>query len=69
VIAGGIAPLIGAGIIAWMDNACGSKEGALLLWVPIAGHLSLLTLLNAFATPETRGRPLDDPRDAVRAAG
>jgi hypothetical protein len=36
----------------------------------IAGYLSpltLVTLLTAFATPETRGRPLDDPRDAVRA--
>jgi MFS transporter, MHS family, metabolite:H+ symporter len=71
VIAGGIAPLLGASIIAWTIAAHGgAKEAGVLAWLPIAGYVALLTLLTVITTfliPETRGRDLDDPRDAVDA--
>jgi MHS family metabolite:H+ symporter-like MFS transporter len=70
VIAGGVAPLIGAGIIAWTTSHYGStKEAAVLSWVPLAAYLSLLTvitIITTFYTPEPRGRDLDDWRDAVQ---
>jgi len=70
VIAGGVAPLVGAGIIAWTTNFYGDdKEAAILSWVPLAAYLSLLsvvTLVTTYYTPEPRGRDLDDPRDAVQ---
>lgn len=71
VIAGGIAPLIGASIIAWMTTAYGGKDGALLAWIPLAGYVALLSLISVvttFFTPETRGRDLDDVRDAGQQA-
>ena len=71
VIAGGIAPLVGAAIIAWTISLHGGvKEAGILAWLPIAGYLMLLTLITlvtTFFTPETRGRDLDDPRDALDA--
>ena len=71
VIAGGIAPLVGAAIIAWTVSLNGgAKEAGIHAWLPIAGYLallSLLTLVTTFFTPETRGRDLDDPRDAIDA--
>ena len=71
VIAGGVAPLIGAGIIARTTGLYGgTKEAAILSWVPLAAYLSLLTVITVittFYTPEPKGRDLDDPRDAVQA--
>ena len=64
VLAGGIAPFIGAALIGWATTNLGSAKAA---WVPIAGYLavlSLITIIATFFTPETRGRDLDDPRDA-----
>ena len=69
VFAGGIAPFIGAGIIAWMASRNGGN-GA-LSWLPLAGYVALLSLISVvttYYTPETRGRDLDDLRDAAQAA-
>ena len=70
VIAGGVAPLIGAAIIAWTTSTYGgSKEAAVFSWIPLAAYLSLLTLITiitTFYTPEPRGRDLDDLRDAAQ---
>ena len=74
VLSGGIAPLIGAWIIATVAAADGgpSVPGAgLSAWIWIAGYLTILTLITiatTFVTPETAQRDLDDPRDAVAAA-
>jgi MHS family metabolite:H+ symporter-like MFS transporter len=63
--------LIGAWIISSVVAANGGPEVAtagLGAWLPIAGYLSLLTLITivaTFFTPETIGRDLDDTRDAV----
>ena len=71
VISGGIAPLIGAWIISLViagDGGPGVPEAGSGAWLPIAGYLSLLTLITivaTFFTPETIGRDLDDPRDAI----
>jgi MFS transporter, MHS family, metabolite:H+ symporter len=68
VLAGGIAPLIGAARIAWSASAFGSTRDA---WLPIACYvalLSLITVVITFLTPEPRGRDLDDPRDAGQTA-
>lgn len=65
VIAGGIAPFIGAVLIAWASHSFGSAREA---WVLIASYLCVLTLLTVITTflmPETRGRDLDDVRDAT----
>jgi MHS family metabolite:H+ symporter-like MFS transporter len=73
VIAGGVAPLIGAGIIAWTTSHYGgTKEAAILSWVPLAGYLvvlTLITVITTFFTPDPRGRDLDDPRDAGQTIG
>jgi MFS transporter, MHS family, metabolite:H+ symporter len=64
VIAGGIAPFIGAALISWSTTHLGSAKDA---WVLIAAYvalLSLITTVTTFFTPETRGRDLGDPRDA-----
>jgi MHS family metabolite:H+ symporter-like MFS transporter len=70
VIAGGLAPLVGAGIIAWVSRAHAGQPGAGIgAWVGIAAYLALLTLgtvFTTFITPEPKGRDLDDPRDAVQ---
>ena len=72
MIAGGIAPLVGAAIIAWTVSLNGgAKEAGVMAWLPIAAYLAtltLITLITTFFTPEPRGRDLDDPRDAVDAA-
>ena len=72
VIAGGIAPLIGAGLIALVvashDGDASAGVGA---WLPIACYLTLLTLITlytTFKTPETLNRDLDEPRDAWEIA-
>jgi len=72
VIAGGIAPMIGAGIIALVvashDGDASTGIGA---WLPIACYLTLLTLITlytTFKTPETLNRDLDEPRDAWEIA-
>ena len=71
VISGGIAPLIGAWIISLViagDGGPGVPEAGSGAWLPIAGYLSLLTVITivaTFVTPETIGRDLDDPRDAI----
>ena len=57
VIAGGIAPLVGAAVLAVTGNA----------WWVVAGYsalLSLISFLTTFATPETKGRSLTDLNDA-----
>ncbi|MEM5313852.1 MFS transporter [Paraburkholderia sp. JHI869] len=68
VIAGGVAPLIGASIIAWATAHWGGPEGMMLAWVPLAAYVAILSLIGVvttFYTPETRGRDLDDLRDAA----
>jgi MFS transporter, MHS family, metabolite:H+ symporter len=68
VFAGGIAPFIGAALISLATAYYGSARAA---WIPIAAYLSLLTLVTVvttFFTPESRGRDLDDPRDAGQTA-
>ena len=72
VIAGGVAPLIGASIIAWASTHWGGKEGAILSWIPLASYvavLSLIGVITTYVTPETRGRDLDDLRDAGQSVG
>jgi MFS transporter, MHS family, metabolite:H+ symporter len=68
VIAGGVAPMIGSAIIAWVVSVNGGGAGAGGgAWIPIAGYLSLLTLITivtTFFAPETKDRDLDDPLDA-----
>ncbi len=57
VIAGGIAPLVGAALLASTGNA----------WWVIAIYsavLALISFFSSFATPETRGRSLTDLNDA-----
>ncbi|MDG9709469.1 MFS transporter [Streptomyces sp. DH10] len=57
IIAGGMAPLLGAALLLAFNDS----------WWPLAGYvilLSLITFLTTFATPETRGRDLTDPADA-----
>ncbi len=72
VIAGGIAPMIGAGIIAVvMATHEGDTNAGIGAWVPIACYLALLTmttLYTTFKTPETLNRDLDEPRDAWEVA-
>ncbi len=69
VIAGGIAPLLGAGIITAVVHANGGGPGAgVPAWIPIATYLALLTLATIVTTywiPEVRGRDMDDTRDAA----
>jgi len=71
VISGGIAPVIGSAIIAWVMSANGGGKGAGIgAWIPLAGYVALLTLgtiITTFLTPEPRGRDLDDLRDAIDA--
>ncbi|HME23584.1 MAG TPA: MFS transporter [Acetobacteraceae bacterium] len=73
VFAGGIAPLIGSLIIAWTTSHYGgTKEGAILAWIPLATYVALLSLISVVTTyyvPETRGRDLDDLRDAGQERG
>jgi MHS family metabolite:H+ symporter-like MFS transporter len=72
VIAGGVAPLVGASIIAWSATHYGGREGAILSWIPLATYVAILSLigvLTTFVTPETRGRDLDDLRDAGQETG
>ena len=68
VIAGGIAPMIGAGIIALVvASHGGDPDAGVGAWLPIACYLALLTLITlytTFKTPETLNRDLDEPRDA-----
>ncbi|TCW76360.1 MFS transporter [Burkholderia sp. SRS-46] len=72
VLAGGIAPLVGATLIAMVialhggDHAAGARA-----WLPIAAYLAVLTLITLFTTsrmPETLNRDLDDPLDAAQAS-
>ena len=69
VIAGGIAPLIGSMIIAWVvSQHPGEAKPGLAAWFPLACYQALLvlgTVITTFFTPETRGRDLSDLRDAV----
>ncbi|MGF3027719.1 MFS transporter [Methylobacterium aquaticum] len=65
VIGGGIAPLLGAMIIAWAASTYGSSA---LAWIPLAAYvalLSIITIVTTFVMPETRARNLDDLRDAT----
>lgn len=68
VIAGGIAPMAGALIIALVVALRpDDPDAAVSAWLPIAGYLSLLTLATLYATfktPESRDRDLNDPFDA-----
>jgi len=69
VISGGVAPLVGSGIIAWVISINGgNKDAGIWAWIPIAAYLALLTLgtiATTFFTPESRARDLDDLRDAI----
>ncbi|MTJ82476.1 MAG: MHS family MFS transporter [Telmatospirillum sp.] len=72
VIAGGVAPMLGSAIVAWVAAENGGGAGAgRAAWIPIAAYLAVLTLITivtTFFAPETRDRDLDDPRDAVSAS-
>ncbi|WP_246794838.1 MFS transporter [Burkholderia perseverans] len=72
VLAGGIAPLVGAMIIAAVIVLHGGDRAAgVQAWVPIAAYLAVLTLITlrtTFRMPETLNRDLDDPLDATQAA-
>lgn len=74
VLAGGIAPLIGAAIIAAVVSGDGGPTvpgAGLGAWVFLAGYLAILTLITVvttFVTPDPAQRDLDDPRDALFAA-
>ncbi|ACO80776.1 Major facilitator superfamily transporter [Azotobacter vinelandii CA] len=71
-VAGGIAPMVGAGIIAAVVALNpDDPQAATGAWFPIACYLALLTLTTiytTFKTPETLNRDLDDPRDAAHAS-
>ena len=68
VIAGGVAPLVGASIIAWTSAHWGAgHHGTVLAWIPLAAYVAVLSLIGVMTTyciPETRGRNLDDLNDA-----
>jgi MHS family metabolite:H+ symporter-like MFS transporter len=67
VIAGGVAPLVGASIIAWATRHWGGTDGTILSWIPLAAYVAILSLIGVVTTfyvPETRGRDLDDLHDA-----
>ncbi|MDW3682422.1 MFS transporter [Cupriavidus sp. CV2] len=67
VIAGGLAPLAGAAIIAWCASHWGGSGGAILAWIPLALYVVVLSLIGVVTTyfiPETRGRDLDMLSDA-----
>jgi MHS family metabolite:H+ symporter-like MFS transporter len=70
VVAGGVAPLVGASLIAWTTRHGGvTKAAAISSWIPIAAYLALLSLIGVattFLTPETRGRDLDEIQDAAQ---
>ncbi|MBM6442601.1 MULTISPECIES: MFS transporter [Pseudomonas] len=72
VIAGGIAPMIGAGIIALVvASHDGDASSGVKAWLPIACYLTLLTLITLYTTlktPETLNRDLDEARDAWEIA-
>ena len=72
VFAGGIAPLVGASIIAWVTNSGGgTHEAGVAAWIPLAAYMALLSLISVVTTfyvPEPRGRDLDDLRDAAGEA-
>ena len=66
--AGGLSPLIGAFIIAYMAG----RGDAGLAWIPLAAYVvaaTFVTLATTLVTPETRGRDLDALGDAPRRAG
>ncbi|PPF77507.1 MFS transporter [Subtercola sp. Z020] len=71
VLAGGIAPLLGALILSLSITAEGGPgvPGAGIgAWIPIAGYLSLLcliTVLTTFTIAEPGGRDLNVPEDAL----
>ncbi|CAE6811853.1 Putative transporter YdfJ [Paraburkholderia nemoris] len=68
VIAGGVAPLVGASMVAWATLHWGGHEGTILAWIPLASYVAILSLIGVvttYFTPETRGRDLDDLRDAA----
>ena len=58
IIAGGIAPFVGALLLGWFANS----------WIPLAVYvivLTMITLVTTFFTPETRGRDLTLLGDAL----
>ncbi|QUH04194.1 MHS family MFS transporter [Saccharopolyspora erythraea] len=71
VISGGLAPLIGAGIIAAVVSSDGGADvpgAGLGAWVFIAGYTTILcaiTVATTFVTPDPTGRNLEDSRDAL----
>ena len=59
IIAGGIAPFVGALLLGWFSNS----------WIPLALYviiLTLITLFTTFVTPDTRARDLTLLPDAVK---
>jgi MHS family metabolite:H+ symporter-like MFS transporter len=73
VVAGGLAPLIGATIIAAVVAADGGSTvpgAGLGSWVFLAGYTAILcaiTVATTFVTPDPADRNLDDNRDALLA--
>ena len=59
IIAGGVAPFVGALLLGWFNNS----------WIPLAVYVIVLTLITLYATfhtPETRGRDLTLLTDAMQ---
>ena len=59
IIAGGIAPFVGALLLGWFSNS----------WIPLAIYvvvLTSITLYTTFVTPETRARDLTLLPDAIQ---
>jgi MHS family metabolite:H+ symporter-like MFS transporter len=62
IIAGGIAPFVGALLLGWFSNS----------WIPLAIYVIVLTgitLFTTFVTPETRARDLTLLGDAISDSG
>lgn len=71
VISGGIAPLVGAAIMAATVALASGDEASgagALAWIPLAGYtalLSLITVLTTYSIPEPAGRDLNAVEDAI----
>ena len=59
IIAGGIAPFVGALLLGWFNNS----------WIPLAVYVIVLTLITLYATFHTPGDPRPRPHPAHRRGG
>ncbi|WP_342627363.1 MFS transporter [Nguyenibacter vanlangensis] len=69
VLSGGLAPLAGSLLIAWISTAHhGAPRPGQQAWLPLAGYvmlLSVMTIVATFFTPDPRNRDLLDRRDMI----